>query len=440
MTIKNVRKRSIKTDTPRNGHRAISKVEEMNPFFITQAQLAQAVEHLGLDESLHALLREPLRELHVTLPVRMDDGTVKVFKGFRVQYNDARGPCKGGIRFHPDETIDTVRALAAWMTWKCAVVDIPLGGGKGGVICDPKSMSDGELERLSRAYIRQVGRILGLEKDVPAPDVYTTPQIMAWMMDEFSFLNGYNEFGVITGKPLPLGGSQGRSDATARGGMCCVREAGKVLGLNLKGATAAIQGYGNAGQFAHSLGEELCGLKVVAVSDSQGGIYNPDGVPALKVEEWKAKTGSVVGFPGARKISNSALLELNVDVLLPAALENQITHENAAQVKAKIVAELANGPTTPAADEMLFENDVYVIPDFLCNAGGVTVSYFEMVQNAYGYYWDLALVHERLDQKMTAAFHAVHEMAQLHTVHNRLAAYMVAVSRVAEAVRLRGWA
>ncbi|MEP7198826.1 MAG: Glu/Leu/Phe/Val dehydrogenase [Chloroflexota bacterium] len=412
----------------------------MNPFFIAQAQLDAAAAKLKLEPGLHALLREPLRELHVSLPVRMDDGRVKVFKGFRVQYNDARGPTKGGIRFHPDETIDTVRALAAWMTWKCSVVDIPLGGGKGGIICDPKSLSERELERLSRAYIRQIGRILGLEKDVPAPDVYTTPQIMAWMMDEFSMMQGYNEFGVITGKPLALGGSAGRGDATARGAMYCVREAAQVLGIDLKGATTAIQGYGNAGMYAHSLGSELLGLKVVAVSDSQTAIHNPKGLNAADVAAWKNEHGNFHGFPGAKQITNDALLELKVDVLLPSAIENQIRHDNAPRIKAKIIGELANGPTTPAADDILFANGVYVIPDFLCNAGGVTVSYFEMVQNAYDYYWDLPLVHERLDHKMTAAFHAVHHMAQQHQIHNRLAAYMVAVSRVAEAVRLRGWA
>jgi len=411
-----------------------------NPFEIAQKQLDLAAEILELEPAIHALLREPLRELHVSLPVRMDDGKVKVFKGFRVQYNDARGPTKGGIRFHPEETIDTVRALAAWMTWKCAVVDIPLGGAKGGVICNPKTMSKGELERLSRAYIRQVGRILGIEKDVPAPDVYTDPQIMAWMADEFSFLQGYNEFGVITGKPLALGGSQGRNDATARGGIYCVREAGKVLGLNLNGATAAIQGYGNAGTYAHQLGRDLLGLKTVAVSDSKGGILNWDGLNYEAVMEHKKATGSVVGFPGAQFITNEALLELPVTVLFPAALENVITAENAPRLQAKILAELANGPTTPEADDILHKKGVYVIPDFLCNAGGVTVSYFEMVQNAYDYYWDLETVHERLDKKMTAAFHAVHDMAQKYKVHNRLAAYLVAVNRVAEAVRLRGWA
>ena len=413
--------------------------EELNPFAIAQQQLGQAAGIMGLDAATHELLRWPLRELHVTLPVRMDDGTTKVFHGFRVQYNDARGPTKGGIRYHPDETIDTVRALAAWMTWKCAVVNIPLGGGKGGIICNPKEMSDRELERLSRAYIRQVGRIIGEEVDIPAPDVYTTPQIMAWMMDEYSFMRGYNVPGVITGKPIPLGGSQGRGDATARGGMYCTREAGKVLGIDLKGATAAVQGYGNAGQFAHILGQELLGLKVVAVSDSKGGIYNPDGLDPEAVIAHKKETGSVINFPGTKSVTNAELLELDVVVLVPAALENQITAANAANVKASIVAELANGPTTPEADEILHENGVYIIPDFLCNAGGVTVSYFEQVQNAYDYYWELETVQERLDKKMTAAFHAVHETAQKYGIHNRMGAYVVAVARVAEACKLRGW-
>lgn len=411
----------------------------LNPFQVAQQQLDEAAEVLELEPAIHELLRWPLRELHVTLPVRMDDGTTRIFHGFRVQYNDARGPTKGGIRFHPDETIDTVRALAAWMTWKCAVVDIPLGGGKGGVICNPKEMSTGELERLSRAYIRQVGRIIGLEKDVPAPDVYTTPQIMAWMADEYAFMKGYNEFGVITGKPLALGGSAGRGDATARGGVYCLREAGKALDIDLKGATTAIQGYGNAGSFGHKLGVELLGLKVVAVSDSRGGIYNADGLDYGAVMAHKQSTGSVTGFPGSKAISNEELLELDVAVLMPSALESVITEQNAAKIKAKLIVELANGPTSPQADKILYQAGSYVIPDFLCNAGGVTVSYFEMVQNAYDYYWTEELVHERLDAKMTSAFHAVHEAAQQHKVHNRLAAYLVAVSRVAEAVKLRGW-
>jgi len=413
--------------------------EQLNPFRIAQAQLDEAARVLQLDPAIHAFLREPVRELHVTLAVKMDDGVTKVFKGFRVQYNDARGATKGGIRFHPDETIDTVRALAAWMTWKCAVVDIPLGGGKGGIICNPKEMSQGELERLSRAYVRQVGRILGPEMDVPAPDVYTNPQIMAWMADEFSILRGYNEFGVITGKPLSLGGSKGREDATARGGMYCVREAARVLGIDTHGATMAVQGFGNAGQFAALLGPKLLGTVVVAVSDSKGGIYNPDGFDPQALVDFKKKTGSVVGFPGAQPISNAELLELPVDILVPSALENVITAQNAPRIRAKISAELANGPTTPEADLILHNSGVYVIPDFLCNAGGVTVSYFEMIQNAYDRYWSEATVHERLDEKMTAAFHAVHNRAQELNVHPRLAAYCVAVERVAEAVRLRGW-
>jgi len=415
------------------------KREELNPFEISQRQLDTAAEILKLDPGMHAFLREPIRELHVSLPVRMDDGSVKVFKGFRVQYNDARGPTKGGIRFHPEETIDTVRALAAWMTWKCAIVDLPLGGGKGGVVCSPKTMSKSELERLSRTYIRQVGRILGPQMDIPAPDVYTDAQIMAWMMDEFSAMQGQNVPGVITGKPLCVGGSCGRNDATARGGMYAVREAAKVLGIDLKGKTAAIQGYGNAGHFAHELAQELLGLKVVAVSDSKGGIYNEKGLDLEEVTVHKGNTGSVVNLPGHKNITNQELLALDVMVLFPAALENQITGQNAADVKAKILAELANGPTTPEADAILHNNGVFIIPDFLCNAGGVTVSYFEQVQNAYNYYWPVEEVHEKLDEKMTAAFHSMYEMAQAYKVNNRVAAYLVAVSRVAEAVRMRGW-
>jgi glutamate dehydrogenase (NAD(P)+) len=417
----------------------MGKSKELNPFAMAQQQLDTAAEVLHLDPGMHAFLREPMRELHVSLPVRMDNGTVKVFKGFRVQYNDARGPCKGGIRFHPAETIDTVRALAAWMTWKCALMDLPLGGGKGGVVCNPKQMSKSELERLSRAYIRQVGRILGPEMDVPAPDVYTNAQTMAWMMDEFSAMQGHNVPGVITGKPLCVGGSCGRNDATARGGMYCTREAAKALGMNLKGQTAAIQGYGNAGQFAHELGQQLLGLKVVAVSDSKGGIYSAKGLKFEEVLAHKGGTGSVVNMPGCENITNQQLLELGVTVLFPAAMENQITGENAANIKAKIVGELANGPTTPEADQILHKNGVFVLPDFLCNGGGVTVSYFEQVQNSYNYYWPLEEVHEKLDQKMTAAFRAMYDMAQAYRVDTRVAAYLVAVQRVAEAVRMRGW-
>lgn len=414
-------------------------IEELNPFAIAQRQLDMAAEIMQLEPALHEFLRWPVRELHVTLPVRMDDGSTEIFHGFRIQYNDSRGPTKGGLRFHPHETIDTVRALAAWMTWKTAVMDIPLGGGKGGIICNPKVMSPSELERLSRAYIRQVGRILGEDMDIPAPDVYTTPQIMAWMMDEFSFMRGYNVPGVITGKPLPLGGSAGRSDATARGGMYCIREAARRLGMQIEGATVAIQGFGNAGQYAALLAPELLGAKVVAVSDSKGGVYNPKGLDPAALLAYKNDSGSVVDFPGADAVTNTELLELDVKILIPAALENQITSDNAARIKAKISAELANGPTTLDADEILHEKGVYVLPDFLCNAGGVTVSYFEQVQNAYGYYWKEAQVHELLDEKMTAAFHTVAETAEQYKVNNRVGAYIVAVGRVAEACKLRGW-
>jgi len=413
--------------------------EKLNPFGIAQAQLDEAAEVLQLDPDMHAFLREPMREYHFTIPVRMDDGNVRTFKGFRVQYNDARGPGKGGIRFHWEETIDTVRALAAWMTWKTAVVDIPLGGAKGGIIVDPRQLTQTELERLCRGYVRNIARYIGLTNDVPAPDVYTNPQIMAWMMDEYEVLMGHHEPGVITGKPLELGGSAGREDATARGGIYTLREAAYVLGINLEGKTAAIQGYGNAGTFAHKLAEDLLGLKVVAVSDSRGGIMNTKGLPYYETYAHKRSTGAVADFKGCEAITNEELLELDVDVLFPSALENVITAENAPRIKAKISAELANGPTTPEADEILYENGVYVIPDFLCNAGGVTVSYFEMVQNAYQYYWTEGMVHQRLDEKMTKAFHDVHYMADVQKVNNRVAAYLVAIDRVARAVRLRGW-
>ena len=412
----------------------------LNPFEIAQHQLDEAAEILGLSPAMHALLRAPKRELQFTLPVMMDDGNYQVFQGFRVQYNDARGPAKGGIRFHPDETIDTVRALSAWMTWKTSVVDIPLGGGKGGVICDPKSLSMGELERLSRAYMRAVAYFIGPEKDVPAPDVYTTPQIMTWMLDEYEVIMGRHLPGVITGKPVSLFGSLGRGDSTARGGVYVIREAAKVKGLQTQGATQAVQGYGNAGQFAHKLGGEILGLKTVAISDSKGGVHNEKGISFEQAMEWKEKTGSVVGLPGCDTVTNKELLELPVEVLVPAAMENQITQDNAARIKAQIVAELANGPTTPEADCILFDKGAVVLPDFLCNAGGVTVSYFEQVQDTYNFYWPIEEVYQRLDAKMTTAYHAVHELAKSQKTHNRLAAYLVAVKRVADAVALRGWA
>ena len=414
-------------------------MQRLNPFQIAQQQLDTAAEKLGLDPATHELLRWPMHEIKMVLPVKMDDGSTKIFHAFRIQYNTARGPAKGGIRWHPDETIDTVRALAAWMTWKTSVVDIPLGGGKGGVVCNPKELSEMEKERLARAYIRAVARNLGVTRDVPAPDVYTTPQIMAWMMDEFETIVGEAHPGVITGKPIPLGGSQGRGDATARGGIYVTREAAKLVGIDLKGKTMAIQGFGNAGQYAALLGEELLGLKLVAASDSKGGVYNAKGIDAKALVDNKLRSGVLRGFPGAAEISNEDLLGMEVTVLFPAALENVITKENAGKVRCKISCELANGPTTPEADTILYDKGVLLLPDFLANAGGVTVSYFEQVQNTYNYYWELHEVHRRLDEKMTRAFHAVYEMSQRERINMRQAAYLVAVARVAEACKLRGW-
>lgn len=411
----------------------------LNPFKIAQDQLDTAAERLGLDSATHELLRWPQRELIVTIPIQMDDGKVRVFHGYRVQYNYARGPAKGGLRWHPEETIDTVRALAAWMTWKTAVVDIPLGGGKGGITCNPKEMSETEKQRLARGYIRAVASMLSVTKDVPAPDVYTTPQIMAWMMDEYETMLGEHHPGVITGKPIPLGGSEGRGDATARGGIYVTREAAKVLGIDLKEKTMAIQGFGNAGQHAALLGHQLLGLKLVAASDSRGGIYNARGMDPKQVVDWKLRTGRLEGFPGAEAISNEELLELDVTVLFPSALENVITSANASKIRCKISCELANGPTTPDADEILYQNGVFVLPDFLANAGGVTVSYFEQVQNTYNFYWPLEEVHRRLDEKMTKAFYGVHQMYLREKVNMRQAAYLVSVARVAEACKLRGW-
>jgi glutamate dehydrogenase (NAD(P)+) len=415
-------------------------MSEFNPFKIAQAQLDEAAEKLGLDEATHDLLRWPMREYRFTLPVKMDSGKTKLFHAYRVQYNAARGPTKGGLRWHPDETIDTVRALAAWMTWKTAAVNIPLGGGKGGVTCNPKEMSETEKERVARAYIRAVGYELGIDRDVPAPDVYTTPQIMAWMMDEYETMMNHSHPGVITGKPIPLGGSQGRGDATARGGIYVVRELARKLDMDPAKATYAVQGFGNAGQYAALLHKEvLLGGTLVAASDSSGGVYNANGLDVEKLVHHKRETGRITGFNGGDAVTNEELLELNMDILYPAALENIITAKNAANIKARIVCELANGPTTPDADKILHENGVWVLPDFMANAGGVTVSYFEQVQNSSNYYWPLSDVHAQLDRKMTEAFEGIYAMRERAKVHSRLAAYMVAVSRVAEACKLRGW-
>ncbi len=414
-------------------------VEDLDPFDIAVKQLEKAAKVINLDKQALSLLKEPLQILQVRIPVKMDDGRTEVFTGFRVHYNNARGPVKGGIRFHPEESLSTVKALAAWMTWKTAIVDIPLGGAKGGIICDPKKLSAGELERLSRAYVRALGEYIGPEVDVPAPDVYTTPQIMAWMMDEYENIVRRSAPGVITGKPLELGGSLGRGDATAKGGMYVLREGAKKLGMDLSKATVAIQGFGNAGQFAVKLVQEHFHSKVVAVSDTKSGIYSEKGINFEALVEHKKKTGSVANFPGSKNITNEELLQLNVDVLIPAAIENQLTAKNADKVKAKIILELANGPTTPDADEIFFKKKIMLLPDFLANSGGVTVSYFEWVQNVGGYYWDLDEVYSRLDKKMTKATKEVLDAAEKYKIDTRTAAYTISIKRVADAMKLRGW-
>jgi glutamate dehydrogenase (NAD(P)+) len=414
-------------------------VERISPFTAVLRQIDDCCQILNLTPEAEAMLKAPARELHVSIPVRMDSGMVRVFRGFRVHYNDARGITKGGIRFHPEETIDTVRALAALMTWKCALLDLPLGGAKGGVICNPDELSAGELERLSRAYVRSVFQFIGPEKDVPAPDIATNQQIMAWMMDEYSSLVGRPQFGVITGKPVPLGGSPGRTDAAARGGMFTIREAAKLLNMNLEGATFAVHGFGNAGYYAAKLCRELFGATLVAVCDKNGGIYSKKGLDPEKVCAGKKATGRVCPMRGTASITPQELLELDVDVLVPASVEDIITEDNAPRIKTRILAELGNAPTTTGADNILFRKGVHVIPDILCNAGGVTVSYFEMIQNFTMYSWEESEVHEKLDRKMTTAYRSVQETSRRHKVNMRKAAYLCAIQRVVEAMRLRGW-
>jgi glutamate dehydrogenase (NAD(P)+) len=408
-----------------------------NPFQVAQEQIHIAAQKINLDPGMEAILREPERELHVHFPVRMDDGSIRVFAGYRVQHNTSRGPAKGGIRFHQDVSIDEVKALATWMTWKCAVVDIPYGGGKGGIIVDPKHLSIGELERMSRRFATEIQGIIGPERDIPAPDVNTNSQIMAWMMDQYSRNRGYTIPGVITGKPLPLGGSLGRNEATARGLQFVVREAVQTTGMSLQGATVVVQGYGNAGNIAARLLADD-GAKVLAVSDSQGGIYAKDGFDPIKALRYKEEHGSVIGFPGTERVSNEQLLEIPCDILVPAALEGQITAQNANRIKARVIAEAANGPTTPEADRILHDKGILMLPDILANAGGVTVSYFEWAQNIQGFYWTEEEVDDRLHRIMVRAFKAVYDTAQQHNVDMRTAAYIVAIRRVAEAVRLRG--
>jgi glutamate dehydrogenase len=412
--------------------------EAYNPLHVVQQQLAVAAEKLDLDPRIHELLKEPVRCLEVSIPVKMDDGTLQIFKGWRSQHNDALGPAKGGIRYHPDAYVDEVKALSMWMTFKCGVVGLPYGGGKGAIRVDPRKLSTRELEQLTRGYVNGIAAVIGPEKDIPAPDVYTTPQIMGWIMDEFSKLSGHNVPGVVTGKPIILGGSLGRDKATARGCMFVIKEAANRLGIEMKGATVAIQGFGNAGSFAAQLIAQL-GAKIVAVSDSKGGIFNPAGIDVEAAIAYKNKTGKVENFPGSKNITNKELLTADVDILVPAAFENQIDAEVAANVKAKIVAEAANGPTTPEGDEVLHKKGILVIPDILASAGGVTVSYFEWVQNTIAFYWSEEEVNQRLERMMVAAFNLTYDMHVEKKVDMRLAAFMVAINRIAQAIQMRGW-
>jgi glutamate dehydrogenase/leucine dehydrogenase len=411
-------------------------VPSPNPYEAVLKLLDAAAEKLNLDPGVHEMLKRPMRTIMVNIPVIMDDGSIQVFTGYRVQYNDALGPTKGGIRYHPELTLDEVTALSAWMTWKTAVTGLPLGGGKGGIRCNPKAMSQGELERLTRGYARAFARYIGPYSDIPAPDVYTDSQTMAWIMDEYSEIVGYNVFGVVTGKPIRVGGSLGRNEATSRGVMYTIIEAAKHLGMNLKEASVAVQGFGNVGFHAARLLREL-GCKIIAVSDSKGGIYNPKGLDPNKVMEYKNANGSVIGYKGCKDISNQELLEMQCDILVPSALENQITQTNAGKITAKIIAEGANGPTTPEADQILYKNGAFVIPDILANSGGVIVSYFEQVQNHMNYYWPEEEVRSKLERTITSAFKEVLAVAQQYDVNMRVAAYMNAVKRVSEAMLVR---
>ncbi len=411
----------------------------VNPFETARKQIDIVADIIGINGGLREVLKHPKRELTVNFPVRLDDGSFRVFTGHRVQYNMARGPTKGGIRYHPQVTLDEVRALAAWMTWKCAVVNIPYGGAKGGVVCDPKAMSKGEVERLTRRYASEISSIIGPEMDIPAPDVYTDSQTMAWIMDTYSMQKGYSVPGVVTGKPISLGGSEGRGEATGRGCAYVIRESAKDAGIRVRGGTVAVQGFGNAGSVAANLLHDEQGATIVAVSDSKGGIYKADGLNPHAVEEYKQKTGSVIGFPGTKAITNEELLETKVDILVPAALENQITAKNADRIEAKMVAEAANGPTLPEADTILFQKKVTVLPDILANAGGVTVSYFEWAQDIQGFFWPLSEVNDRLERVMTRSYADVHRVATEHKVHNRTAAYILAIQRVVDAMKIRGF-
>jgi glutamate dehydrogenase (NAD(P)+) len=411
--------------------------EELNPFEISKQQFNRAADFLNLDDSTRQVLSNAKRQLIVSIPVKMDGGDVKVFEGYRVQHNIARGPAKGGIRYHPNVTLDEVKALAAWMTWKCATVGIPYGGGKGGVICDPKSLSNNELERLTRRYAFEIAPIIGPDRDIPAPDVYTDEQTMAWIMDTISMVRGHTELGVVTGKPISLGGSQGRSEATARGCLYALREACRVKGMDLKGARVAIHGFGNAGaNISHMVADD--GAKVVAISDSKVGLYSESGIDIQEALRHKKQTSSLVGLRGVKEMEYDDVLTVDCDILLPSALENAITLENVGRVKAKIIAELANGPTTPGSDRVFADQGVFLIPDILANAGGVTVSYYEWVQDQYSFFWSEKQINETLEQTMRTAFNSVYETAKRYDTDMRTGAYILAVDRVAEATRVRG--
>ena len=410
----------------------------LNPFVRAQQSFKEAVETLGLEPGVYEILKQPMRTFEVAVPFVRDDGTLQVFTGYRVQHNDALGPTKGGLRFHPDVNVDEVKALAMWMSVKCALLGLPYGGGKGGIACDVDQLSEREIEQLSREYIRAVSSVIGPDKDIPAPDVSTNPQIMAWMVDEYSRIRGENTFGLITGKPLVIGGSKGRVEATGRGLVFATRQLATEMGIDFTKARIAVQGFGNVGSVAATISYRL-GASIVAVSDKDGGLYNPSGIDLDDLLEYKRINRNLVGYPKAEPISNKDLLELPVDILFPAALENQITADNAPNIQARIVGEGANGPTTPEADAILFDKGVMVVPDVLGNAGGVTVSYFEWVQNQSRFYWSEDEVNQRLEDYMSRAMAEMHSMHERFGVTLRKAAYLVATDRLAQAMRVRGW-
>ncbi len=412
-------------------------IEVMNPFEVAVAQFDEAAERLGLSQSMRAILRKPKRELIVNFPVRMDNGDIEMFTGYRVQHNITRGPAKGGIRFSPEVSLDEVRALAMWMTWKCAVVNIPFGGAKGGVICDPHKMSRNELERMSRRYATEISIIMGPNSDIPAPDMNTNPQVMAWIMDTFSMHQGYSVPAVITGKPLAIGGSEGRLEATARGVQVVTREALNDLNMLPDRCSVAIQGFGNVGSVTARLLAEM-GCRIIALSDIKGGVYNPSGIDVHLALRYSKEHGNLAGMPGTERVTNAELLELPCDILIPAALENQLVARNAARVKARLVVEAANGPTTPDAEAILYDKGVTIVPDILANAGGVTVSYFEWVQDLQRFFWAEHEINDRLETIMTRSYNAMRHKAREQQTNLRMGAYLLAVARVAEATELRG--